>query len=294
MNNDIDYIKIKKNQKIESNFVNKFKIIQTLLKTEKIESINFEDAQINKYKKTLNYLNQVSDLKLKNSFSSDYLLNGQQVVKSDKQNLHLWKITSVTCFLLLLAFFPIKFFVGNKTDQNYLIIEEFKRSFGIVSEQIVKEIPGPSQEIDEISNEKKVDHLESSPNNNFANTDQISKEKPIESSQLKKDLTPKSAESQGFLYRGKAQVINLDMTAKKLVELLAQLGASKAGEVELGWTKGNMRYFHFTIPEAKYNDVIKVFNSYGKFDLKKETHPRVMPKEISRFIVEVTENKSGL
>lgn len=94
----------------------------------------------------------------------------------------------------------------------------------------------------------------------------------------------------GFLYRGQLSVANLKMTRLKLNALITELGGRKAGEVELGWLKTqNQAYYHFTIPEAKYEELITFLSGFGKPQLKKERHPRIMPDGINRIIFVVDE-----
>lgn len=95
--------------------------------------------------------------------------------------------------------------------------------------------------------------------------------------------------SAGFLYRGTIQVRNIEPTNLKFVEFIANLGGRKAGEVELGWTKGSTRYFHFTIPEAKYEELKAFAKEYGQLVISKEPHPRKMPDGIARIILVVSE-----
>jgi hypothetical protein len=106
------------------------------------------------------------------------------------------------------------------------------------------------------------------------------------------DTTEKDGKHVGFLYRGSMSVTNVSAVAPKMVEKLAALGSRKAGEVELGWKKGNGSYFHFTVPESKYEEVLAVFNEYGQLKIQKERHERVMPEGIIRLIITVDEKKS--
>jgi hypothetical protein len=101
----------------------------------------------------------------------------------------------------------------------------------------------------------------------------------------------KEAKHVGVLYRGSIQVTNVSAVTPKLIEKLAALGGRKAGEVELGWKKGNGSYFHFTVPEAKYDEMLKVFNDYGQLKISKEKHERIMPEGILRVIITVDEKK---
>lgn len=95
--------------------------------------------------------------------------------------------------------------------------------------------------------------------------------------------------NQGFLYRGRLKATNVEAITPKLVEFVTELGGRKAGQVDLGWSKGQGSYFHFTIPEAKYEELVKFFREYGSLAISKERHSKVMPEGIIRLIIEVEE-----
>lgn len=96
---------------------------------------------------------------------------------------------------------------------------------------------------------------------------------------------------QGFLFRGRLTATNSLMISAKVVEYLNQNGGRKAGEVELGWKKGDGYYFHFTIPEANQKEAQEYLKSLGSFSIQKEPHPRIMPDGIIRLIITVEEKK---
>lgn len=100
------------------------------------------------------------------------------------------------------------------------------------------------------------------------------------------------AASGGFLYRGEVEITNIDSNGPKISEKINELGGRKAGSVELGWKKTpTSLYYHFTIPEAKYQDLLAFMSTYGKPRIAKEKHPRVMPDGIIRLIITVDEKK---
>lgn len=99
------------------------------------------------------------------------------------------------------------------------------------------------------------------------------------------------AKKQGYLFRGRISVENAEEVSQKLASFILTNGGGKAGEVELGWKKGRSYYFHFTLPEAEFKKVEDYFNSFGKLQISKEPHPRVMPDGISRLIILVDEKK---
>lgn len=99
-------------------------------------------------------------------------------------------------------------------------------------------------------------------------------------------------ESGGFLYRGDIAITNIDVVGPKITEKINELGGRKAGSVELGWKRTpSSIYYHFTIPEAKYRDLLTYLDTYGKTKIVKEKHPRVMSDGIIRLIINVDEAK---
>jgi len=103
--------------------------------------------------------------------------------------------------------------------------------------------------------------------------------------------TTKQEKKQGFLYRGEISVTNLKATTAKFVDYITELGGRKAGEVPIGWAKGNSTYFHFTMPEAKYATLQEFMRGYGQIKIQKENHDRIMPDGIVRIIITVYEKK---
>ncbi|MEK2689602.1 zf-HC2 domain-containing protein [Bdellovibrio sp. GT3] len=98
--------------------------------------------------------------------------------------------------------------------------------------------------------------------------------------------------SGGHLYRGEIALTNLSVVGPKITEKIKELGGRKAGSVELGWQKSpTSTYYHFTLPAAKYQDLTNFLGTYGKVNLIKEKHPRVMPDGIIRLIITVDEDK---
>lgn len=97
-----------------------------------------------------------------------------------------------------------------------------------------------------------------------------------------------TAKSEGFVWRGVLKVPELNNeTAIKISSHIMSLGGAKAGQVELGWVKGDSRYYHFTIPIDKYTDFQNFMGEQGKLELKKEKHPRVMKDGTMRVIMSV-------
>ena len=99
------------------------------------------------------------------------------------------------------------------------------------------------------------------------------------------DSTPKKPNQQGFVNRAFMSIEGLDELAPKIVVQIKELGAEKAGEVELGWKRGTGRYFHFAIPEANEARLLEVLRAYGPVRISKDVHPRLMPPGQLRFIL---------
>lgn len=92
----------------------------------------------------------------------------------------------------------------------------------------------------------------------------------------------------GGLYRGTLRVEDVTAVNARLQQKMSQLGAAKAGEVELGWMKTDkIAYYHFTISEKNIAEAYAFFEQLGKLDLKFDKHPRALPAGTRRFIIEV-------
>jgi hypothetical protein len=95
--------------------------------------------------------------------------------------------------------------------------------------------------------------------------------------------------SEGALYRGDVSITNAAVASEKFIQKITELGGRKAGEVPLGWQKGQGYYFHFTIPENKYQELMTYMSDFGAVKVNKERHERVMPAGILRAIIQVNE-----
>jgi hypothetical protein len=100
-----------------------------------------------------------------------------------------------------------------------------------------------------------------------------------------------SEKKAGVLFRGNVYVTNVQAVTPKLVEKVMELGGRKAGQVELGWFKADSSYFHFTMPESRYQELQQFFQQYGTMSVQQEAHERVMPEGIRRIIITVYEKK---
>lgn len=94
-----------------------------------------------------------------------------------------------------------------------------------------------------------------------------------------------SKASRSFVYRAFMTLSDLENIAPKITQQIKELGAEKAGEVELGWRRGSGRYYHFTIPESNEQKLLENLRVYGPVRISKDPHPRVMPEGQVRFIL---------
>lgn len=117
-------------------------------------------------------------------------------------------------------------------------------------------------------------------------------EASVKQQEAKSAEGPAPVATVGYLYRGEISATNIGTIGPKITEKIAELGGRKAGTVELGWKKTpTSMYYHFTIPEAKYQDLLSFLGTYGKPKFSKEKHPRVMPDGIIRLIFTLDETK---
>jgi hypothetical protein len=101
-----------------------------------------------------------------------------------------------------------------------------------------------------------------------------------------------SKSEEGALYRGTLKINSLDASDEMIREKIYTLGGKKAGEVELGWRKSaKLSYYHFTIPEENFLELEANLKKYGKYELNKEKHSRLMPQGQRRVILSVVEVK---
>lgn len=94
-----------------------------------------------------------------------------------------------------------------------------------------------------------------------------------------------SKSSRSFVYRAFMTLGDLENVAPKITQQIKELGAEKAGEVELGWRRGTGRYYHFSMPDANEQKLLETLRAYGPVRISKDPHPRVMPEGQVRFIL---------
>jgi cytoskeletal protein RodZ len=91
--------------------------------------------------------------------------------------------------------------------------------------------------------------------------------------------------SRGYVYRAFMTLADLENVTPKITQQIKELGAEKAGEVELGWRRGSGRYYHFSMPESNEQRLLETLRGYGPVRISKDPHPRVMPPGQVRFIL---------
>lgn len=109
----------------------------------------------------------------------------------------------------------------------------------------------------------------------------------------KKIVKTEDVKKQGFVYRGTASIVNAQAGASKLKSKIVEFGGRKAGEVELGWRRNQGDYyFHFTIPESRFQELEGYVKSLGELKMSRDPHPRVMPSGIIRIILTTEESRN--
>ncbi len=112
-------------------------------------------------------------------------------------------------------------------------------------------------------------------------------------SQIPETAAKGGIKPRGFVYRAFMNLDDLDTLGPKITQLIQELGGVKAGEVELGWKKGNaVRYYHFSMPEDSQDKLLEQLQTYGPVRISKDPHPRIMPNGQIRFILWVESSKS--
>ncbi|MCB0384557.1 MAG: hypothetical protein KDD43_04120, partial [Bdellovibrionales bacterium] len=106
-----------------------------------------------------------------------------------------------------------------------------------------------------------------------------------------KPTTEERKPLKGFVYRAFMSLEELDAKTPEIVQGVQGLGGAKAGQVELGWRKPKGSYFHFSLPESNYEEMVKLLRNFGPVRIYKDPHWRVMPEGKIRFILWVEDSK---
>lgn len=111
--------------------------------------------------------------------------------------------------------------------------------------------------------------------------------KPRLSEQPKENLAHTKPATQGVLYRILMSKADIEALAPELRDKIVALGGKKAGEVEIGWRQPGQNYFHFSMPEANYLQLLSVLGALGPSRIYKSPHARIMPEGIIRIILTI-------
>lgn len=113
----------------------------------------------------------------------------------------------------------------------------------------------------------------------------------VDSEDRAQSSTPSDKPMKNFVYRAFMSLDKLEDGSSQIASEIKRLGGVKAGQVELGWKKPKGSYFHFSIPESNYDELLKILRTFGPVRIDKEPHWRVVPQGQIRFILWVEDNK---
>ncbi|MBK7845151.1 MAG: hypothetical protein IPJ71_15950 [Bdellovibrionales bacterium] len=113
----------------------------------------------------------------------------------------------------------------------------------------------------------------------------------VDSEERAQSSTPSDKPMKNFVYRAFMSLDKLEDGSSRIASEIKRLGGVKAGQVELGWKKPKGSYFHFSIPESNYEELLKMLRTFGPVRIDKEPHWRVVPQGQIRFILWVEDNK---
>jgi hypothetical protein len=108
--------------------------------------------------------------------------------------------------------------------------------------------------------------------------------------------TPAVTPGKGELYSMMMSFPISDNVAIQIRDRILSDGGAKAGQVELAWRKKGPagRYYHFTIPEKKYQRFVNFLGKFGPVRIYKSPHPRVMPEGQQRVILWIEDTQPGV
>lgn len=113
----------------------------------------------------------------------------------------------------------------------------------------------------------------------------------VESEDRVQSSAQSDKQQKNFVYRAFMSLDKLEDGSSRIASEIRRLGGVKAGQVELGWKKPKGSYFHFSIPESNFEELLKILRTFGPVRIDKEPHWRVVPQGQIRFILWVEDNK---
>lgn len=196
--------------------------------------------------------------------------------------------------ILLFGLFGLKFYLDQAgyTRETDTLAQQPMSSHRVVT-LAAGVLPSASSEPDK--NERGLAQLESSSNSKVANSKDI---ESVEINKLKQarvinNVVESEVTTSGYVIRAELKTKDLDLVTQSFLIDLNKLSPKKAGEVELGWEKAqNIRYFHFTVGTQHELLIKDLMTKFGKLKWSKDPHPRKMPKETVRFIIQIIESGS--
>lgn len=259
--------------------------------------------KIENYKKTLKYLDDFSNLEISNALVEKVQMHqGYWAQLTNKIQFYKWPLGLRWSLEALSVIFIVSTIVilipWDKIDKI-----DFKKNQSVILTQIDREKShSESQMLSEFEKKEAPQFEDEKSKTMAASTESTDKNTVIQPDKVdtkaeakqaipvEDSITKEKSITTGYLYRSTFAATNIEVVGPKITEKILSLGGRKAGEVALGWKKTeNSIYYHFTIPEAKYQELQDFLNLYGKSNLVKEKHPRVMPEGIIRLIITIEE-----
>ena len=107
------------------------------------------------------------------------------------------------------------------------------------------------------------------------------------------EASPKPVAPKGFVYRLYMFSPRIEELTPELVQKIEALGGKKAGDVQLGWRRANGSYFHFSVPEEGFEQLVAFLRLKTEVRVDKDPHSRVMPKGTVRAILWLEQKEAG-
>lgn len=227
----------------------------------------------------------------------------------------LWEKTPETVKILLqsmtvaltaaffVVYFPwpdLGFLASEKTDQSVELarlsveLDDEERDFQETMKVAHNESRNsPEEESPSVSSKKSADlKSENKPqvSQPVKATKSAKAEKTVQTTAAKEKPKTTPAVREGYVYRAFMDVEKIDQKAESIAQKIKSMGGTKAGKVELGWKTKGGRYFHFSLDQNKYDEILSFLKEFAPVRISKDAHRRIMPEGKERFILWI-ENK---
>lgn len=244
-------------------------------------------------------INQIQNLKVQRSNSTELksknritlLKTSEDQGMSDKEKITFYSKKKVIVSLfstlaVVLIFLQVSGVLARlrKSEKTVVMSQIVKKpEFAAIQPDIaVDSLPNPAAPVVTANQEQTITVTDAPKSGEVTVTEPGKKVVPINAS---------TAKDEGGLYRGTLIVKNLNSANVKLMAKLANLGAKKAGEVELGWLKSNnLAYYHFILKDENIEGTKTYLRELGTLKIRFESHPRLISAGNKRFIIEVKGN----